>query len=156
MRLKRYIETRGADSGQPDMMLAQSAFWTGIFYDPAALAAAAALIKPLSYQEILALRAAVPQTGIHTAYGAGTLRDLAREAVAIAADGLKNRAKRNAAGADETHLSGAAAGNRRRGAHPGGILAATLRTGLARRCEQDIRRSGILERRRRLLFVNKK
>ncbi len=101
VRLKRYIETRGADSGQPDMMLAQSAFWTGIFYDPAALAAAAALIKPLSYQEILALRTAVPQTGIHTAYGAGTLRDLAREAVAIAADGLKNRAKRNAAGADE-------------------------------------------------------
>ena len=102
VRLKRYIETRGADSGRPDMMLAQSAFWTGIFYDPAALAAATALIKSLPYEQIMALRAAVPATGIHTRFGAGTLRDLAREAVAIAADGLKNRAKRNAAGEDES------------------------------------------------------
>jgi glutamate--cysteine ligase len=102
VRLKRYIETRGADSGRPDMMLAQSAFWTGIFYDPAALKAATALLKSLPYEQIMALRAAVPATGIHTRFGAGTLRDLAREAVAIAADGLKNRAKRNAAGADES------------------------------------------------------
>lgn len=101
VRLKKYIETRGADSGRPEMMLAQSAFWTGIFYDSSALAAAAALVRGLSYQDILALRAAVPVTGINTEFGAGTLRDLAREAVAISADGLKNRARLNAAGADE-------------------------------------------------------
>jgi glutamate--cysteine ligase len=101
VRLKRYIETRGADSGRPDMMLAQSAFWTGIFYDKAALAAAAALIRGLSHQDILALRAAVPSTGINTKFGAGTLRDLGREAVAIAADGLKARARLNKAGEDE-------------------------------------------------------
>jgi glutamate--cysteine ligase len=101
IRLKRYIETRGADSGRPDMMLAQSAFWTGIFYDPAALAAAGALVKDWSYAEILALRAAVPVTGIHTKFGKGTLRDLAAEAVAISADGLKARARHNAAGDDE-------------------------------------------------------
>ena len=102
VRLKRYIETRGADSGRADMMLAQSAFWTGLFYDPASLAAATALIKPMQYEEILALRAAVPATGIQTRFGAGTLRDLAREAIAIAARGLKNRARRNAAGEDES------------------------------------------------------
>jgi len=101
MRLKRYIETRGADSGRPEMMLAQSAFWTGIFYDSAALKAAQALIAPLSYEDILALRAAVPATGINTKFGAGTLRDLAGAAVEIAAGGLKNRARRNAAGEDE-------------------------------------------------------
>jgi glutamate--cysteine ligase len=101
IRLKRYIETRGADSGRPDMMLAQSAFWTGIFYDPAALAAAEALVKDWSYAEILALRAAAPVTGIYTKFGKGTLRDLAAEAVAISADGLKARARRNAAGDDE-------------------------------------------------------
>ncbi len=101
VRLKRYIETRGADSGSPAMMLAQSAFWTGIFYDSAALAAAAALVKHLSYNDILALRAAVPVTGINTKFGAGTLRDLAKQAVAISADGLKNRARKNAAGEDE-------------------------------------------------------
>ncbi len=102
VRLKRYIETRGADSGSPAMMLAQSAFWTGIFYDPAALAAAAALVAPWSYQEILALRAAVPVTGINTPFRGGTLRDLARDAVAIAESGLRARARHNAAGADET------------------------------------------------------
>jgi glutamate--cysteine ligase len=101
VRLKRYIETRGADSGTPEMMLAQSAFWTGIFYDRAALAAAEKLVQGLSYAEILALRAAVPGSGIHTPFGAGTLRDLAREAVAIAADGLKARARLNEAGEDE-------------------------------------------------------
>ena len=100
-RLKKYIETRGADSGRPDMMLAQSAFWPGIFYDPAALAAAEALVRGLSYADILALRAAVPVSGINTKFGAGTLRDLARDAVEIARGGLKNRARKNAAGEDE-------------------------------------------------------
>ena len=100
-RLKKYIETRGADSGRPDMMLAQSAFWTGIFYDPAALAAAEALVRGLSYADILALRAAVPVSGINTKFGAGTLRDLARDAVEIARGGLKTRARKNAAGEDE-------------------------------------------------------
>jgi glutamate--cysteine ligase len=102
MRLKRYIETRGADSGSVPMMLAQSAFWTGLFYDPAALAAAAALIRNLSYPDLLALRAAVPITGINTTYRSGTLRDLARDAIAIAQTGLKNRARRNEQGDDET------------------------------------------------------
>jgi glutamate--cysteine ligase len=101
VRLKRYIETRGADSGRPAMMLAQSAFWTGIFYDRAALAAAQSLVAPLAYPDILRLRAAVPASGIHTRFGGGTLRDLARDAVAIAADGLQARARHNAAGEDE-------------------------------------------------------
>jgi glutamate--cysteine ligase len=101
VRLKKYIETRGADSGSVPMMLAQSAFWTGIFYDPAALAAAAALVRNISYADILALREAVPATGIHTKFGAGTLRDLARDAVAIAQRGLQSRARLNATGEDE-------------------------------------------------------
>lgn len=101
VRLKRYIETRGADSGSPAMMLAQSALWTGLFYDQAALAAASALIRELTYPQILALREQVPQTGLNTSYGAGTLRDLAKQVVAIAADGLKARARFNAQGDDE-------------------------------------------------------
>jgi glutamate--cysteine ligase len=101
VRLKKYIETRGADSGRPEMMLAQSALWTGLFYDRGALAAAAELVRPLGYDSILALRSAVPATGINTKYGSGTLRDLAREVLVIAAEGLKNRARQNAAGEDE-------------------------------------------------------
>jgi glutamate--cysteine ligase len=91
VRLKRYIEMRGADSGSAPMMLAQSAFWTGIFYDPAALAAAAALTRDIGLQELQALRANVPRTGLATPYRDGTLMDLARDAVAIAEQGLAAR-----------------------------------------------------------------
>jgi glutamate--cysteine ligase len=101
VRLKRYIETRGADSGSPAMILAQSAFWTGIFYDPAALAAAAALVKDMSYETLLALRAEVPRTGLNTKFGSGDLRDLARDAVAISEQGLRARGIQNDAGEDE-------------------------------------------------------
>ena len=101
VRLKQYLETRGADSGSPAMMLAQSALWVGIFYDQAALAAASALIRALSYPQILALREQVPQTGLNTPFGAGTLRDLAKQVVAIAMDGLKARGRVNQKGEDE-------------------------------------------------------
>ena len=101
VRLKKYIETRGADSGRPEMILAQSALWTGLLYDPSALAAAYALARGISHEAALALRAAVPATGINTAFGTGTLRDLAREVLAIAAAGLKARGRRNAVGEDE-------------------------------------------------------
>jgi len=101
VRLKKYIETRGADSGRPDMMLAQSALWTGLFYDEAALSAAAALVRALSHADVLALREAVPRSGINTAFRSGVLRDLARDVLAIAADGLKSRARKNAQGEDE-------------------------------------------------------
>ena len=101
VRLKRYIETRGADSGSPAMMLAQSAFWTGIFYDPAALSAALELTKGISYETLLTLRAEVPHSGLNTAFGSGNLRGLARDAVAIAEQGLKARAMLHADGGDE-------------------------------------------------------
>ena len=101
VRLKRWIETRGADAGSPAMMLAQSAFWTGIFYDKAALAAAWALVKDIPYDTLLTMRAIVPRAGLATPYRAGTLRDLARDAVIIADQGLRARSKQNAEGLDE-------------------------------------------------------
>jgi glutamate--cysteine ligase len=101
VRLKRYIETRGADSGSPAMMLAQAAFWTGIFYDPAALAAAAELIRNLGYETLTEMRRNVPRLGLRTPYGIGTLRNLAQDAVIIADQGLKARARQNAQGLDE-------------------------------------------------------
>jgi glutamate--cysteine ligase len=101
VRLKRYIETRGADSGSPAMMLAHSAFWTGIFYDPAALTAAAALTRDISFETLQELRAAVPRLGLATPFGEGTLRTLARDAVMISAQGLQARGRRNAEGLDE-------------------------------------------------------
>ena len=102
VRIKQFLEMRGADAGSPAMMLAQSALWTGLLYDDAALAAAAALVRRAPWADYQALRAAVPAQGLAAPWGAGTARDLAQEIVAIAQDGLRARARVNATGADET------------------------------------------------------
>jgi glutamate--cysteine ligase len=102
VRLKRFLEMRGADAGSAEMMVAQSALWVGLLYDDAALTAAEALVHGLGREDALALRAAVPRQGIEAQFRRGTLRDLAREVVAIARDGLRARGRRDAAGADES------------------------------------------------------
>ena len=102
VRLKRFLEMRGADAGSVPMMVAQSALWVGLLYDDAALEAAAALVRRHPWTEFAALRPKVPVTALDTPWQNGTLRDLAREVVAIAKDGLRARARRNAAGQDET------------------------------------------------------
>ena len=102
VRVKRYLETRAADAGSAEMMVAQSALWVGLLYDDAALAAAEALLQGMQRDDALALRAAVPSQGLKVAFRGGTLRDLAREVVAIARDGLRARARLDSTGADET------------------------------------------------------
>jgi glutamate--cysteine ligase len=101
VRLKRFLEMRGADAGSVPMMLAQTALWTGLLYDPAALAAAEALIRRHPWQDYAALRPLVPRLGLETPWQRGRLRDLAREVVAIAADGLAARNRRDGEGRDE-------------------------------------------------------
>jgi glutamate--cysteine ligase len=91
VRLKRFLEMRGADAGSPAMMVAQSAFWVGLLYDEAALEAALALCRTHAEAALTGLRAAVPRQGLAAPLGQGTLRDLARDAVAIARDGLRAR-----------------------------------------------------------------
>ncbi len=106
VRLKRFLEMRGADAGTPEMMLAQSALWVGLLYDDAALTAAEALLARFDRQDFLALRPIVPRLGLSAPWAGGTLRDLARDVVSIARDGLAARARKNAAGEDETiHLA---------------------------------------------------
>jgi glutamate--cysteine ligase len=102
VRIKRFLEMRGADAGRADMMIAQSAFWVGLLYDDAALSAAEALLRGAGWEDAVILRAAVPRGGLAVPWRCGTLLDLARDAVAIARDGLRARARRNAAGDDES------------------------------------------------------
>jgi glutamate--cysteine ligase len=102
VRIKRFLEMRGSDAGSAEMMVAQSAFWVGLLYDDAALTAAEALLRDATWEDAVALRAAVPREGLAAAWRGGGLRDLARDAVAIARDGLRTRARRNAAGEDES------------------------------------------------------
>ncbi|MDE8342561.1 MAG: glutamate--cysteine ligase [Acidocella sp.] len=102
VRLKRFLEMRGADAGSPAMMLAQSALWVGLLYDPASLAAAAALVARHACADFQALRHHVPRQGLASPFGIGIARDLARDVLAIADQGLRARAVRREDGADES------------------------------------------------------
>jgi glutamate--cysteine ligase len=102
MRLKRFIETRGADSGNPAMLMAQPALWTGLFYDAASLEAACKLAADFSYDEVARQRAEVPRLGLDVKIRSGSLHDLARQVVAIARNGLRARGRRNSLGQDES------------------------------------------------------
>jgi glutamate--cysteine ligase len=95
---------RGADAGRPDMMLAQSALWVGLLYDDAALTAAEALLRNAGWEAAAAMREAVPVHGLATKlpWREGDLRELARDVVAIACDGLRARSRRDSAGRDES------------------------------------------------------
>ena len=91
VRLKRFLEMRGADAGGVPMLMAKPAFWTGLLYDDAAQKAAAALTRGWSVAEMQALRMEVPKAALHARIGGRSLRDVARDAVAIARDGLRAR-----------------------------------------------------------------
>ncbi|AOW49490.1 glutamate--cysteine ligase [Acetobacter ascendens] len=91
VRLKQFLEMRGADAGSPEMMLALSTLWTGVLYDDAALESAWGLVKSRPWEDYVKLREIVPLMGLDTPWGEGTVRDLAAQMIAIAMDGLQGR-----------------------------------------------------------------
>ncbi|RLP22991.1 glutamate--cysteine ligase [Mesorhizobium sp. YM1C-6-2] len=102
VRLKRFLEMRGADGGPWRRICALPAFWVGLLYDGEALDAAEALTRDWTYGDVKAMRDAVPAEGIGTEFRGRTLREVAREVLAISRQGLKNRARMNRDGYDET------------------------------------------------------
>jgi glutamate--cysteine ligase len=104
VRLKTYIEQRGADAGPWSRLCALPAFWAGIFYCDAALEAAWSLVKSWTAEDREALRRSVPVLGLKAPIRGMVARDVAQQALAIARQGLKSRAKLNASGDDETHF----------------------------------------------------
>ncbi|HXG77777.1 MAG TPA: glutamate--cysteine ligase [Methyloceanibacter sp.] len=102
VRLKRFLEMRGADSGSFAHIWALPAFWTGILYDREALAGASALTADWTLQELQALRDQVPRLGLRTPFRDRTVRDVAREVLDLALGGLKRRARLNQQGEDES------------------------------------------------------
>ncbi len=101
VRLKRYLEMRGADSGPWNRICALSALWVGLLYDATALDAAWDLCKNWTLAERHALRDGVPRDGFALPFREGTVLDVAREVLAISAEGLRRRALLNRNGADE-------------------------------------------------------
>lgn len=103
VRLKSFLEMRGADGGPWNRICALPALWVGLLYDQTALDAAWDLVKDWDMDGREKLRAEVPKLGLDASLpGGGKLRDVAAEVLAISRSGLSARAMLNEAGDNET------------------------------------------------------
>jgi len=102
VRLKSFLEMRGADGGPWNRICALPALWVGLLYDDSAIDAAWDLVKHWSMAERETLRNAVPKLALDAPIpGGGKLLDIAGEALAIARAGLVSRARLSKAGDSE-------------------------------------------------------
>ncbi|MDY0241088.1 MAG: glutamate--cysteine ligase [Rhodospirillaceae bacterium] len=102
VRLKRYLEMRGADGGPWRRLCALPAFWTGLLYDQGALDAAWDEIKDWTDAERAYLRDAVPRTGLATPFRSESVRELALRVLDWSGAGLRARGHRGECGNDES------------------------------------------------------
>ena len=106
VRIKKFMEMRGADGGPWRRICALPAFWVGLMYDTTALNAAWDLCKDWDAETREALRVAASVDGVSAQVGTIKMADLARECVAISKSGLAARGRAGAGGLvpDETHF----------------------------------------------------
>ncbi|MBF0126128.1 MAG: glutamate--cysteine ligase [Magnetococcales bacterium] len=103
VRLKRYLETRGADSGNSATLCALPAFWKGILYHEESMEACWELVRDWTLEEQARIHELVPRLALKTPIPGGRdLRDLALEVLPCAVEGLTLHGRRNARGCDET------------------------------------------------------
>lgn len=102
VRLKRFLEMRGADGGPWQRICALSALWVGLLYDEDALSSAWELVKDWTEEEREALRAAVPRGALATRFRATTVQEIARQVLCIAREGLRRRRRVDQANHDES------------------------------------------------------
>jgi len=104
VRLKRYLEMRGADSGTLPNLLALPAFWVGLLYDDVSLDAAWDLVRPWSAEQRQQLRDAVPKQGLAASIAGRTLFAIATDVLKLARAGLARRHRFDMSGRDETRF----------------------------------------------------
>ena len=104
VRLKKFLEMRGADSGPWARICALSAFWVGLLYDDAALDAAWDLVRDFTLVERHVLRDGVPRHALKLPFRDASVRELAVEALKISVAGLRRRAALNGDGSDESRF----------------------------------------------------
>jgi glutamate--cysteine ligase len=91
-RLKQHIEMRSADSGSPALVLALQALWKGLMYDHASLDEALHLAPKLNREEMRGLEEQVARDGLAARYAGTSVLGLAKESVALAAEGIRRLA----------------------------------------------------------------
>jgi len=102
VRLKQYLEMRGADAGAWPWICSLPALWKGLLYDQQAKDAAWNLIADWSFDEVNALRQAVPRTALHTPFRQTSVLQLCEQVLEISRAGLQRLNQQNSAGDDES------------------------------------------------------
>jgi glutamate--cysteine ligase len=102
VRLKKYLEMRGADSGPWSRLCALPALWMGVLYDGAALAAAWDLCKDWRVEDHERLRADVARRGLKAEVGGRLVQDVAKDMIALAKAGLRRRKRLSGGLVDES------------------------------------------------------
>jgi glutamate--cysteine ligase len=102
VRLKTYLEMRGADAGPWSRICALPALWTGVLYDDDALAAAWDLCRGWTRDDRVRLRADAARVGLEAEVAGRPLQDVARDLLAIARGGLRRRQRLSGGLVDET------------------------------------------------------
>ncbi|MEM8652216.1 MAG: glutamate--cysteine ligase [Pseudomonadota bacterium] len=102
VRLKRFLEMRGADGGPWQGICALPALWVGLLYSENALSAAEDMVKDWSADMVGELRNQVPKLGLKAEIAGKPLIEFAEEALNICRSGLEERANFNSEGLDET------------------------------------------------------
>jgi glutamate--cysteine ligase len=102
VRLKQFLEMRGADGGPWNRICALPAFWTGLLYHQPSLDAAWDLVGHWSSAQRAAFLEDVSRHGMQAKVDGRALPELAREVFELSKDGLRARGKRNSDGQDES------------------------------------------------------
>jgi len=104
VRLKRYLEMRGADGGPWSRLCALPALWVGLLYDSGSLDHAWNMIKDWTIEEHDHLRAMVPEMALNTPFRDGTVGDIAMDVLECAHEGLVRRKRLDGVGLDESRF----------------------------------------------------
>ena len=102
VRLKQYLEMRGADSGSWANICALPAYWVGLLYCDQALAEAEDLVRDVGADDVMAARLSVAKDGLRGKLGAHDVATLAKKTIDIASKGLRNRGIFDDGGDDES------------------------------------------------------
>ena len=104
VRMKQFLELRGADGGPWGRLCALPALWVGLLYDSSALDAAFELCKDWSHEEVVALHADVTRQALKAEFRGRSVQEIAREVVEIAGQGLRGRGIQDSMGDSEDHF----------------------------------------------------
>ena len=105
VRLKSYIEMRGADAGGYKSLCALPAFWAGLIYCDNCIEEVMELTNKWNYEEINKFRNDITKIGLDAKIRNQSGWDIAKRLLSSSRKGLSSRSRMNSYGDDETiHL----------------------------------------------------